>query len=296
MNDKKGGKEEEIFNCVFCNVFTCDKWKFRRHLLTAKHARMTLECPKDYKKGSSKIFQCGCGREYKYRQGLSKHQKNCENKKGSDEPENNTDIKALTDLVLTVVKQNQDLSNKLVDICSNPPSTISNSNINSNNKTFNLQIFLNETCKDAINITDFVNSIKLQLSDLENIGQNGFVEGISNIVNNNLKDLDTKQRPIHCSDLKREVFYIKDDNQWVKDDEPKNKISKVIKQIAHKNIQQIPEWVKKNPDCFDYSSKQNDKYLKIVSNSMSGGTTTEQQNNINKIISNVAKKVTINKN
>jgi hypothetical protein len=124
----------------------------------------------------------------------------------------------------------------------------------------------------------------------------GFVEGISNVVNKNLKDLDTKQRPIHCSDIKREVFYIKDDNHWIKEDEPRNKITNIIKQIANKNIKNIPEWVKSNPDCHHSDSKKNDKYLKIVCNSMSGGTEIEQKNNINKIISKLAKEVIIDKN
>jgi hypothetical protein len=147
-----------------------------------------------------------------------------------------------------------------------------------------------------MNISDFVESIKFQISDLEHTGQTNFVEGISNVVLNNLKDLDTRQRPIHCSDHKREILYIKDDNQWIKDDEPNNKMSKVIKQIANKNMKKIPEWVKNNPDCYDSSSKKNDTYLKIVSNSMSGGTESEQKNNISKIISRVAKEVVIDKN
>ena len=208
-----------------------------------------------------------------------------------------TEIKILTTLVKDVIKHNQELTNKIVDICKPGISNnISNSNIHSNNKTFNLQFFLNETCKDAMNISEFVESIKIQISDLERTGQNGFIEGVSNIVLDNLTDLDAIQRPIHCSDFKREIIYIKDDNQWIKDDEPNNKMSKVIKQIANKNMKQIPEWVKKNPDCYDSSSKKNDTYLKIVCNSMSGSTELEQKQNISKIISRVAKGVVIDKN
>jgi hypothetical protein len=147
-----------------------------------------------------------------------------------------------------------------------------------------------------MNISDFIESIQVQLADLENTGKNGFVEGISTVVLNNLKDLDCSERPLHCSDLKREILYIKDDNKWIKDDANNNKISMVIKQIANKNMKKITEWVKQNPDCYDSESKKNDKYLRIVSNSMSGGTELEQKTNINKIISRVAKEVVIDKN
>jgi len=288
--------------CNYCDYTTCSKKDYNRHLTTRKHKRMTTELQMDDHLAPQDKFICECGSEYKYRQGLWKHKQNCEINKipkssGPEDVSDETELKILTNLVKDVIKQNQDLTNKIIDICkTGQPNNISNSNIHSNNKTFNLQFFLNETCKDAMNISEFVESIKFQIRDLEYTGQNGFIEGISNVVLNNLKELDTRQRPIHCSDNKREILYIKDDNQWIKDDEPNNKMSKVIKQIANKNMQQIPEWVKKNPDCYDSSSKKNDTYLKIVCNSMSGGTELEQKQNISKIISRVAKGVVIDKN
>ena len=166
---------------------------------------------------------------------------------------------------------------------------------NSHNKTFNLQFFLNETCKDAMNIMDFVESIQLQLSDLESVGKLGYVEGISNIITKNLKALDVTQRPVHCTDKKRETIYIKDEDKWEKEDDQKVKLRKAIKKVANKNIKQISEWQKQNPEYNDPDSKQNDKYMKIVLNSMSGSTIEEQKNNINKIIKNVAKEVVIEK-
>jgi len=257
-------------------------------------------------------FKCVCGFEYKYRQGLWKHKKTCEIKNIPEIPESSipedddteeTELKVLTKLVKDVIKQNIDLikqnqvlTNKIVDICKIGGNTISNSNVHSNNKTFNLQFFLNETCKDAMNISDFVESIKFKLKDLEHIGEVGFVDGISDVVLDNLTELDTRQRPLHCSDNKREILYIKDNNEWIKDDNPNSKMTKVIKQIAYKNMKNIPEWVKNNPDCHKSDSKKNDKYLKIISNSMSGGTELEQKTNISKIISKVAKEVTIDKN
>ena len=316
MDDIFSPKTPIFFYCSLCDYSTSYKKDYTRHILTRKHKKETGELQMDDKLAPQEKYICHCGSEYKYRQGLWKHKKTCEIKKGpessaSEDESDETELKVLTKLVKDVIKQNidvikqhsevikqnQDLTNKIVDICkTGQTNNISNSNIHSNNKTFNLQFFLNETCKDAMNISDFVESIKFQISDLEHTGNTNFVEGISNVVLNNLKDLDTRQRPIHCSDHKREILYIKDDNQWIKDDEPNNKMSKVIKQIASKNMKKIPEWVKNNPDCYDSSSKKNDTYLKIVSNSMSGGTESEQKNNISKIISRVAKEVVIDKN
>lgn len=303
MVDAKSSKK---FQCLFCDYYTSRKCQMDRHNLTAKHIKLThgLHLVDDLVPQHNYI--CDCGKQYNLRQSLWKHKKICDQIKSSESsgPEDESELKILTNLVkdvikqnIDVIKQNQDLTNKIVDICkTGQPNNISHSNIHSNNKTFNLQFFLNETCKDAMNISEFVESIKFQISDLEHTGNTNFVEGISNVVLNNLKDLDTRQRPIHCSDNKREILYIKDDNQWIKDDEPNNKMSKVIKQIANKNMKQIPEWVKNNPDCYDSSSKKNDTYLKIVCNSMSGGTELEQKNNISKIISRVAKEVVIDKN
>jgi len=193
--------------------------------------------------------------------------------------------------MMLLIKENSEMKKMMMEVIKNGTHNTNNSH----NKTFNLQFFLNEQCKDAMNISDFVNSIQLQLEDLEETGRLGYVDGISRVVIKNLDDMNTHKRPIHCSDSKREILYIKDNDQWIKDNENKDTMIKMIKQVANKNMRQIPEWVKAHPDCLDSDSKQNDKYLKIVSNSMSGSTKEEQKNNINKIISKVAKEVYINK-
>jgi small nuclear ribonucleoprotein (snRNP)-like protein len=156
-------------------------------------------------------------------------------------------------------------------------------------------MFLNEKCKDAFNINEFVDNIKMQLTDLENFGVMGYVEGVSRILMKNLKDLDTYSRPIHCSDLKREVFYIKDNNQWTRETDDKPVLKNAIKQVANKNIKQIQVWKNENPDCINSESRKNDQYINIVMNSMSGGTSEEQQNNISQIVKNVSKVVAIDK-
>ena len=297
------------FVCKKCDYSTSKKSDYSKHLFTLKHQNNDnddINNDNFYQK-NSKSHICECGRIYKYRQGLCYHKKTCELKEpqessdsiSANEDKEETELKILTNLVKDVIKHNQDLTNKIVDICkvgNTKNNNITHSNVHSNNKTFNLQFFLNETCKDAMNISDFVESIKFQIKDLEHIGEVGFVDGISDVVLDNLTELDKRQRPIHCSDNKREILYIKDNDEWIKDDEPNTKMIKVIKQIAHKNMKNIPEWIKNNPDCHKSDSKKNDKYLKIVSNSMSGGTELEQKTNISKIISKIAKEVTIDKN
>ena len=177
----------------------------------------------------------------------------------------------------------------------NNNSNVNINNTNNNNKTFNLNFFLNETCKNAMNIEEFVSSIKVSLDDLENTGRQGYIEGISSIILNKLKNLNHYDRPIHCADQKREVLYIKNDNQWIKETEDKPILTKAIKKIANENIKNISEWRDKNPDCTASDSKKNNLYLKIVSNSMNGSTVAESDKNINKIISNVVKETIIPK-
>ena len=194
-------------------------------------------------------------------------------------------------------KQMMEQHKQMIDIASK--STINNNintNTNCNNtNTFNLQVFLNEKCKDALNINEFVDSIKIQMSDLENFAHVDYPDGVSKIFVKNLNNVDTYLRPIHCSDLKREVLYIKNNDEWVKETDEKLLLKNAIKKIANKNIRQINEWVKEHPGCQDPRTKQNVKYNKIVMNAMSGGTVEEQQENMEQIMKNVTKAVVIDK-
>ena len=304
----KVGKNSEEYSkeivCKFCDYICYKKQHYNQHLLTNKHKTNEFNCVEN--KIVKTIFDCDCGKKYKDRTGLWKHKKTCNLVKKSNlaTANNNNDIAFLTNLVLEVVKnnselqkQNQELQIQMLEVIKNGTNnTTTNSNNNITNKTFNLQFFLNEECKDALNISEFVSSIKMDLDDLEKTGLLGYVEGISNIINKNLNDLDETRRPIHCSDVKREVLYIKNDDQWIKENGTnKPVLTKAIKQVAHENIRQISEWRKKHPDCTDPDSKKNDLYLNIVSNAMSGSTSEEQLKNYEKIISNVAKEVTIDK-
>jgi hypothetical protein len=180
------------------------------------------------------------------------------------------------------------------ELVKNGTHNIISNNTNSHNKTFNLQFFLNETCKDAMNIMDFVDSIKLQLTDLENVGKLGYVEGISNIIIKNLNAIDVSQRPIHCTDKKREVLYIKDENKWEKEYEEKKKIRKVIKRAANIKARLLPKFKEAHPDCGKAVSLYSDQYNKIIVESM-GGSGDNDVEKEDKIIKNISKIVTIDK-
>jgi hypothetical protein len=301
-----GPKSSKKYECKSCNYDTSRQSQMDRHILTLKHIETTKILQNDYNPchniEENCKYQCKvCDKKYKHHSSLWKHNKVCFIKKDASIIEIMTDqneTKEVTDkeLIMMLLKQNAQLIEQNAEMSKNI-SNISNNNntTNSHNKTFNLQFFLNEECKDALNIAEFVSSIKVQLEDLETTGRLGYVEGVSRIINKNLNDLDQTKRPIHCSDAKREVLYIKNDDQWVKENETKPLLTKAIKQIANENIKQIGEWRKKYPDCTDSDSRKNDLYLNIVSNAMSGTTVEEQTTNYEKIISKVAKEVVIEK-
>ena len=267
------------FHCENCKYSTSRKSQYDRHLLTDKHK--ILQNPT--LKSSEPKWRCPCGKKYKHSSTLYAHKKKCtfETKDAFEQ----TQI------------FNQQVIEALLKITQNGIANHSynNNTNNSNNKTFNLNFFLNETCKDAMNITDFVSSVKVELEDLEHTGRQGYVQGITNIVVKNLNKLEQTLRPLHCSDSKREVLYIKDNDEWTKETIEKPILTKAIKVIANENIKQIKNWKNKYPDCIEADSTKNDLYLKIVSNSMNGLTKEEGDKNINKIISNVAKEVIIDK-
>jgi hypothetical protein len=292
----KNPKKPLKYNCENCHFNTSNKKDYVRHLSTDKHILLTnpnLKTPK------TPIFNCICGKSYKHSSSLCGHKKKCNFIEKSSEPEviNNNDITNKDELINYLIKENQDFKNLILEIVKKDTITHNNINnnnntINSHNKTFNLQFFLNETCKDAMNIMDFVDSIKLQLSDLENVGKIGYVEGISNIIVKNLNSLDETKRPVHCTDSKREVMYVKDEDKWEKENETKVKLRKAIKHVAHKNSKMLSEFRVKNPDCLKSTSKISDKYNKLVMEAM-GGKGDNDSEKEDKIIKNIAKEVTI---
>jgi hypothetical protein len=288
IGNKIGGKKGNFtFYCESCDYICSKKYSWERHISTAKHILATNGNNIGAKGQIIKPkYICEhCDKIYINRTGLWRHKKKCV----TDEDIKNFDKDALIKILLKH-------TDKLINVVENGTHyTTNNTNSHNNNKVFNLNLFLNETCKDAMNISDFVNSIKLNLEDLENTGRQGYVQGITNIVLKNLNNVEQHMRPLHCSDVKREVLYIKDNNEWTKETDEKPILTRAIKMIANENIKQIKNWRDKYPDCSESNSIKNDLYLKIVSNSMNGLTKEEGDKNINKIISNVVKEVTIDK-
>ena len=298
METKSCQKVAHKFSCFICDYHTSKKSSYDKHIDTLKHHELTnvntkvaKSCPPDNKSN----FLCNlCDKIFKSRVGLWKHKKCCKEPSFNNEISNNLNDK---ELILMLIKENSEFKNAIIKVLENGTNNTTNTtnNANTTNNSFNLHFYLNDTCKNAMNISDFVSQLNISISDLEETGRLGFSEGISKIFINGLKQIDITDRPIHCSDSKREILYIKDDNQWTKDDEQKTHLTKAIKQVVGKNIKQISEWQKIYPEFNNPDSKQNDKYLKIVCESMSGGTKEETNKNYNKIIKNIAKETIIDK-
>jgi hypothetical protein len=292
-------KTSQKFTCAICNYTTSRKYNLDLHLNSIKHKNSLLTTnDNDSLVKISKIYQCqNCDKEFNDRAGLWRHNKKCCVIKTNDEPEvknNNNNATDKDDLINYLIKENQEFKNLILEIVKKDTYNISNNTTNSHNKTFNLQFFLNETCKDAMNIMDFVDSIKLQLCDLEKVGKIGYVEGISNIIVKNLNSLDEPKRPVHCTDAKREVMYVKDEDKWEKENESKQKIRKAIKHVAHKNSKMLKEFKTKHPDCDKSESKFSDQYNKLVIEAL-GGKGDNDLEKEDKIIKNIAKEVVIDK-
>jgi hypothetical protein len=295
------------FYCEKCDYGTSKKSSYNDHLISKRHTKSIISNDDLPKFCSSYICQ-SCGKNYKDNSGLWRHKKNCKHTFNSIK--DITKKEEVETLVKYLMKENSEFKQLIIDqnkqmielskntgnhnITNNTNNNTNNTNNNTNNN-FNLNLFLNETCKNAMNIMDFVSQLQLGIKDLEDTGRLGFSEGISKIIINGLKQMDISDRPIHCSDSKREVVYIKDKNQWSKEDEDKTILTNAIKHVAHKNMKKISEWTKEHPEYNDSSSKQNDKYLKIVSESMSGSSQEETNKNYNKIIKNIAKETIIDK-
>jgi len=306
MDDKNKPKEAKIFRCEKCDFNSCKVSNYKKHLLSSKHKKNDKMMTVDDKKIAKEVettFTCECGNEYKHRQGLWKHKKICTSIVETNQVISETtptDEPTLKEMFLKVVEQNQAIlleNQEMRKLLSETIPKIGNTTNNTtNNNQFNLQFFLNEQCKDALNIDDFVNQVQLQLSDLDMIGRVGYVEGMSKIFMRNLHALDVFKRPIHCSDLKRETLYIKDKNAWEKENGENIKIKRAIKGIEHKNIKQLPQWREENPTAEDTETKKHMEYQNILLESMGGSTSEDDNKKHEKIVRNIAKEVFIYKN
>ena len=301
MATEKNSKKTPKFSCEKCD-FTCFKQtEFNRHIVTKKHIRLH-----DYQKisNTSHTYICKCGKKYVHHSSLAKHKRTCdslhissgETTMNQKEPEN---IVISQEMFMELLQDNREMMKIIKSLAEK--SNISNSTINTNsnnntnnsnnNNTFNMNMFLNEKCKDAMNMKDFVNSIQLNLTDLENVGRLGYVEGMSNIFIDNLRKTDLYKRPVHCSDVKRETLYVKDNNQWERDGPDHAKMTNAVLAVEQKNVALVSEWAKANPRCMNSNTRENETYFKLSKAATDG----EKDGNIDKVIRKVAKSVAIEK-
>ena len=309
---------KKYFICESCDFKCSKKSNYDKHLLTTKHQSGILLNKKATKpiKNASDHFCCKyCSKEYKARNSLWYHEKKCNNTEAFNEDNISLTTEEIeekseeenpmsTTMILELLKQNNEFKEliieqnkkilELVNTNNSITNNITNNNNTTNNTKFNLQIFLNEKCKDAFNITDFINGIDVGFKDFENFGRLGYVGSINNILIRELKGLDVYKRPIHCSDLKREVIHVKDNDTWVKDEDKKH-MKRAIKLIEHKNIKLVPGWLKANPKADDISTKKHEEYMKILDNSMGEMKDEDNERNYEKIIRNVSKEILIDK-
>ena len=292
-------KSSTKFFCEICHYNTSNKKDYNKHLSTAKHLANTL----GNNKSPNNVCNV-CNKNYKSRNGLWKHKKKCFNENETENKpvpvvSSSNDNKVMTELMVEIVKSNNDLQSQIVksnndlqkqviEMCQKMQPVNSNNVINSHNKTFNLQFFLNEECKDAMNLSEFVNSIQLKLSDLENIGKLGYVEGISNIIIKELNDTHLNKRPVHCSDVKRETLYVKQENKWEKDTEQMVKAVKDVDKKATKLL--ITDWKDANTDLMNSKSNQHKQFVKLA-----GEVNDGDESNVKKVIKKVAKQIVIDK-
>ena len=322
MLTEKTEKNRTNYSCSGCNFFTSDKTALSRHISTRKHILLTRSVKTDDKKVNLHICS-KCGKEYKSKQGLWSHNKNCNSKIPSESNEliikSDDDIissEPIKNYIMKLVEQNNELKNmfiqqntefmqqntelheKIDTLVENPPQIVNNNIQNNktiNNTQFNLNVFLQQTCKDAINMSDFINSLKIDAASLHHTGTHGYVNGISKIFTDGLRKLKVHERPIHCSDLKREVLYIKDNDKWEKDTEDNKQFKKALATVVHRNMIQIVKWEEDNPETSNPESKNYEFYFELARQSMGGGNHEVTARNNEKILKAIAKEVHIDK-
>ena len=303
-----------IFNCEICQYKTSKKTDYDRHISTKKHVSKMF--PKMETKKTTDFLCSQCNKIYKNRAGLWKHNQKC-NKNSDDYDEQNISDIMSTEVVLQLLQQNQEfkqllieqqhenqkqqtenqkLQTQLIEAVKLNGSTTNNTvhNTTNNNQKFNLNFFLNTTCKDAMNMSEFIENMEVNFKDIENIGKNGYVSGMTDMILSRIKDMDVTKRPMHCTDLKRETMYIKDNNEWAKDTPANTKLHKMIDYMAKQNYAKMPLWRQRNPECLDSDHPKYDFCIKMMTN-MLGDVGAEQVRLDNKVIKKLSKHIFVDK-
>jgi len=285
---KKTPKNAETFICDLCN-FKCSKLcDYNRHVSTAKHEFRTFRTQKTPKNATA--YMCSCGKKYSARNSLWYHKKVCKIEK-IDQPDN-------IPSVMELIKENIDFkdlimqqNNTILELSKNNIQVV-NHNTTNNNQQFNLNFFLNTTCKDAMNMSEFIENIVVDFKDIENIGRNGYVSGMTNIILARIKDLDITKRPLHCTDLKRETMYIKDNDVWSKDSTENEKLRDMISIVARQNYNKVPLWRNKHPDC-NVSDHPSYQLCMDMMRNIIGDVGSEQARLDNKVIKNISRHIIV---
>ena len=326
MDNEKMPKNDKNYYCEKCH-FTCYKKSNNvAHLSTAKHKIKEMDNEKMPKNAAP--YMCSCGNEYKHASGLSKHKKKCtyiQNSAKKETEEFSEDIpKPTMEDYLKLMKQNTELhevvkqSNEIIkqqsglvqqqientaettkqhtEIMKEAIDTVKNAKGNTINNNININFFLNDTCKDAMNIADFIDTLKIGMGDLDNFGKGGFIEGVSNVIIKRLNELEVAERPIHCTDLKRKSLYLKDKDTWNKEEPGMNNMKKMIDSVRHKNMMKLPEWQEENPSSRVLSTSKHREYMTIANKVMGGGTDAEDEHNYKSIINKVSGATVLSKN
>jgi hypothetical protein len=322
MLTKKSPKISYKYICIDCNYKCNKKSEYDKHLNTAKHKRLTNADEKISKNVyiDNKKYICKCGKVYLQRQSLSRHKQTCSL---VSEDITNTiietnDNSAIVDTMMQLIKQNQEfkeliveqqqenqkqqqenqkLQSQLIEAVKDSGNTYNNNNTinNNNNQKFNLNFFLNTTCKDAMNMSDFIENMEINFKDIENIGKNGYVTGMTEMILSRIKELDVTKRPLHCTDLKRETMYIKDNDEWSKDTPENTKLHKMIGYVAKRNYATIPLWRETYPECQNWNDPKYEFCVDMMRNIL--GDIGEKQTRLdNKVIKNLSKHITVEKN
>ena len=307
IGNASGNKKNAIIKCKFCNkIYKSKKGLWGHNKLCKNESNITENkiIHQDYISNSSigdaSIIDANISQESINEASISEasiSEASISDASISDASNNIIQLlinenKDFKNMIIELVKSNTELQKQMIDVCQKiqPGNTVINTNSHNNNKTFNLQFFLNEECKDALNMSEFINSIELKISDLENIGKLGYVEGMSSIIIRQLNDTDMYKRPVHCSDAKRETVYVKEENKWERDNSETKQMIKAVRGVDKKNYKMLTSWKEMDPKCVDSKSNQCDKYMKIMSKVMDGDI-----ENVNKVIKKIAKEVVIDK-
>ena len=305
---KKSPKISKMFYCKSCEYSCSKQSEFNKHIVTAKHKMIVNGSKKISKisKTNNNEYECVCGKTYKYDSGYYRHKKVC--RSTNIQVDSNTHVKEHVDdsanntmtTMMELIRQNQEFKELIVEQnkhlleLSQKPTTTNNT-INNNNQKFNLNFFLNEQCKDAINMSEFLENMTLDIEDLTETGRLGYVGGISRIFINKLREMDTYKRPLHCTDLKRETLYIRENDEWFKENDSKNKFNDIIAHVANKNCKTIKQWTEEHPNYNKADTQENIEYVMLCQAMLGGFGEQENRQHRDKIVRNLIKEVIVNK-